>query len=574
MFERRVQESWGYGISVAEMLELPALAGIACVAGAEGLVRRIERLNVMEVPDIAPWVRERELLLTTGYPVRERPEALVELVRDLHERGAAGLAVKLGRYLDEVPPGALEEADRLGIPLLTLPAIGFDEVLTVVLSEVLDRQSALLARSEQLHQDLLQRIVAGQGLTDVAAHVSRLVRARILVTTADGRVLVETDASHGEEGVATVPVHGDGLERDATGRVRVEDLSYGFTDGDPARIVVPVVAGRHDHGRMIATAVDAPLSRTDEHALQRAATVVALSITKQRELAAVESKYEGDFLRDVVAGTAGDPAEVVARAGMLGWDLERPVVVLVAQHDDPTPHFRPDAGASPPQDRFISAWRSVVRAHDPTSAVVGLSSEVVAVLGVPTGFDGDAEEFVRPFVTRVTGDGGGGRRTFCTGLSRLCHDVADLPAAYEQARSAVRVGRWLHGPGALVEFDSLGIHRLLSLVSDPAELAEFVEDTLGSLVSDEPDKVELRQTLQALLDHNLNVAETARQMLFHYNTLRYRITKLERMIGPFTTDPHLRLNVAVALQALTLRSVDERVSGKASLSTTHNKPVR
>lgn len=559
IFDRPVQESWGYGISVAQMLELPELAGTTCVAGAAGLRRRIERLNVMEVPDIGPWMREQELLLTTGYPLREDPEQLVDLVVELDERGAAGLGIKLGRYIDALPASVLEEAERRSFPVLTLPDLGFDDVLSVVLSEVLNRQSVLLARSEHLHHELLQRITAGEGLAEVADHVSRLVGARVLVTTADGRVLVETDrtepgrAAHGPEDIS----EDDGLERDPTGRVRVETLAYGFSDGPPQRIVVPVVAGRQDHGRLVATATRRSLEPADEHALRRAATVMALSITKQRELAAVESKYEGDFLRDVLAGRAGDPDEVVAHAAMLGWRFERPAVVLVAQHDDPPPPFRPAAGAAPPQDRFFAAWRSVVRSADPGAAVVGLGGEVVVVLGVDPDCGGNVRDLVRPFVTRVAGDGGGGRRTFCTGLSRVFTDVGDLPAAYEQARSAVRVGRWLQGPGAVVEFDSLGIHRLLSLVSDPGELAGFVADTLGELASDDAESDDLRTTLQALLDHNLNVAETARHLLFHYNTLRYRITKLERMIGPFTTDAHLRLNIAVALQALSLRSVSE-----------------
>ena len=144
---------------------------------------------------------------------------------------------------------------------------------------------------------------------------------------------------------------------------------------------------------------------------------------------------------------------------------------------------------------------------------------------------------------------------FFGGVSRVVTDPRGLPAAYEQARTAVHVGRRLHGTGAVAHFDRLGVFRLLSLIPDGRELRDFATETLGGLAGDDPDAVDLRRTLEVLLETNLNVAETARTLHFHYNTLRYRIGKLERSLGPFTRDPTLRLNLSLALQVLRMRGI-------------------
>jgi len=146
--------------------------------------------------------------------------------------------------------------------------------------------------------------------------------------------------------------------------------------------------------------------------------------------------------------------------------------------------------------------------------------------------------------------------TFSTGMSRVAHGTELLPEAYGQALKAARVGRQLHGSGAVAHFDQLGVYRLLSLVNDTAELHAFVRETLGPLAGDDDaESVDLRRTLQVLLETNLNVAETARRLHFHYNTLRYRIGKLERLLGAFTEDAHLRLNLTLALHVLRMRGI-------------------
>jgi purine catabolism regulator len=316
---------------------------------------------------------------------------------------------------------------------------------------------------------------------------------------------------------------------------------------------VPVVAGGVHHGRIVAFS-DTRLHAADVTALEAAATVAALVVTKALAVRAVEAKYSGDFLHDLVSGRPGSAEHAVAHAASLGWDVDRPLVVVVAELDPCPPAERPPAEVRrPAQERFTAAWTSVVHGRDPRAAVAGFAAEVVALLGVPAG--GDVERSVAELVSAVSGDGGGGRRSFTCGVSRVVADPRGLPAAYEQARKAVHVGRSLHGSGAVAHFDRLGVFRLLSLIPDSAELRGFVAETLGALAEDDPDAVDLRRTLEVLLETNLNVAEAARALHFHYNTLRYRIGKLERLLGPFTRDPTLRLNLALALQVLRMRGL-------------------
>jgi purine catabolism regulator len=232
--------------------------------------------------------------------------------------------------------------------------------------------------------------------------------------------------------------------------------------------------------------------------------------------------------------------------------VARPIVVAVAELDPgQVPASVSGLDLRPVQERFATAWQTVMRQRDPLAPVASFNAEVVVLLGaVPAA---ELERLVGELDQQVAGDRGGGRLSFSLGVSRVAAHAGELPRAYEQARTAVRIGRRMRGHGARATFDQLGAYRLLALIPDGGELRGYVADVLGELAGDTPDAADLRHTLEVLLDTNCNIAQTARRLHFHYNTLRYRIEKLVRLVGPFPTDAGLRLDLALALRVRQMR---------------------
>ena len=86
-------------LRVKDIVKIWNNGAASLVAGQEGLMRRIEVFDMMEQPNIKPWLREHLLLITTGYVIRNDKEALLNLIREVN---ASALAIKT-RFLRIFP---------------------------------------------------------------------------------------------------------------------------------------------------------------------------------------------------------------------------------------------------------------------------------------------------------------------------------------------------------------------------------------------------------------------------------------------------------------------------------------
>jgi PucR family transcriptional regulator, purine catabolism regulatory protein len=119
-----------------------------------------------------------------------------------------------------------------------------------------------------------------------------------------------------------------------------------------------------------------------------------------------------------------------------------------------------------------------------------------------------------------------------------------LPSAVKQARAAFSARQ------PCQFFDQLGLLRLLVPLADGSELAAFVEDELGSLLTyDAARDNTLIPTLEAILECDGNKTEAAKLLFVQRRTLYYRIERIERILGLSLDSAETRLRLNVALQA-------------------------
>lgn len=108
-------------ITVENLLSPQSKLGFKLLAGTGGLNREVRTVTVIDAPSSTRMFLGREIVLTTGFIYKDSEYSLYDLVCSLIEAGSSALGIKLGRYLQEVPPAVLELSEQNNFPLFTVP---------------------------------------------------------------------------------------------------------------------------------------------------------------------------------------------------------------------------------------------------------------------------------------------------------------------------------------------------------------------------------------------------------------------------------------------------------------------
>jgi purine catabolism regulator len=552
--------------TLREAMRLGGFASATLVAGGGGLDRKVEWVRVIETPETARRARPNDLLLTTAYPIRDDPAAQVELVATIAEAGGAGLVVKLGMYVERLPDGMAEAADRLDLPLFTLGQdVPWVDLMEPLLERIINAEHSRLKQSMAIHRRFTELVLDGKGLDEIAKTLSDLLGSAVVIEDATFHLLAYAGGSdidkHRKETIArhgTPPrvLFDPGIQRVlrevAAHRGPMKVPAFPRLGMDRERIIAPIYAANQVLGYI--SVLDHPPDAEELAfmAMENAATVVAMAVIKEREVAAAESSVRGEFLDDLAQGSFGDEAAALRRARHLGYPMTGHHVLVVVDVDG----FGNFARGKQLTEEMIQALKreylrrvsGVVKRNFPRALVGARSDSVLAMLPLGGEIEGH-EARVRALGQQIREAVGEWKPGFTVsvGFSAPTLAPAGISPAHREVRSVMETLTRFGRIDQIVSANELGVTGLLASVADD-RLLDFARRHLGPLAEhDRRRNGDLVETLRAYLEEGEQQA-AARRLKVHPNTLRYRLDRITEITNGDLTDPETRLNLAVALR--------------------------
>ncbi|WP_344110984.1 helix-turn-helix domain-containing protein [Nocardioides humi] len=373
-------------------------------------------------------------------------------------------------------------------------------------------------RAAALRDRLTEIVLAGGGVSEVAAAIGEVVRAPVVVLDNDGRVLGAP-----QEGLV-LPADLPRPEWFADART----VRRPATDGE---LAATVVALRGGYAGCVLVPGSPEVDDETVRLLEIGAVSVALVISSERVVAEAELRTRGELVHALLAPDV-DAGSIRRRARAAGLDLD--LLRCVAVLDPGAGDHRPAEALAA---RLASELRGWSAEHAGQIVLLVPRTEAAAVRARVVALGGDP----LPAAIGIADCGGG---------------VGEVRAAYEAARQTATLLLALGRGQAVAQPAELGVYRSLFSSAGRGQIADFVDATLGALLAqDRLRGRDLVTTVDVYLRQAQHHARTCAELHVHANTLYNRLERIEEVLGPDWRDPDRVLELQLALQLRRLAAV-------------------
>jgi len=563
-------------ITIDKILEIKEIDGLKLVAGKQGSDNIISNVNILDNPDTFDWLIAGDLLLTTGYIFKDDVLFQKKLIQELFERNCAGLGVKVKRYFEQVPEIMLNEADRLGFPIIEIPfKYSLSDISNVVTSHVYGNMDSILQKGIYLHDTLTKVALRGGEIGEIIESVVSIINNPVILLDSKFRLLAARDhqensfklAEHfslvyqepvfSEDFTAVLPTNPDEFKKSIK-------LNYSDSNEEIIFRVVPVIGIRVTYGYLVVAETVSKMKRIDYMALEHAATVIAMERIKEKEVEAVKHRIRGDFFDDLLANNIHSVNGLNSIAEIHGLDPKKKYYCMITKLRGTDIHGYEAGWGNVSEystlkdkicriiDKNVREGGRIITSITRRNMIISfIQDKVIAErtqrnisLEIAYGILETLEAEIRGIEVEI-------------GIGKV-YEILSISKSFNEAQDSFDMGSKL-GREKVVHYENHMIVNLLRGDNSSDKLMDFYNNTVGKLVEyDKENGTNLIETMEAYFRQNGNISEAAKELFVHRNTLIYRIDKIKMILDSDLKDSEELLEIQLGFKIRNMLKPNEK----------------
>ncbi len=566
------------GITVKEALYVLGEYQVSLLGGRGGLNRMITSVSVFELAewDQVSWLCGGELILSTLNMFSCTEEILAALAAFNKHHTAAVLVHPGSKARTELDPAIISQADAWELPILTVQRdVAYATIMGCVYGHILNKQAVQLARSQEINKALTNILISGGKVESIVQMLSNTLKKPVAIFDEVDKIIAHSPyAAWGQRVVDALIREREETYGQAAAKapaLNQENLFHRELEIDHAlyQLTFYKVFFNHDYLGCIMTG-DQTERVEDEldiglelDGLYHAATAWSLIEMTARAASESQEKQLQAFFTDLLNDNFETEDALNIRAHHFGVSTAGRYNVAVIDIDEFEQYclknrkkgeiyiqkIKTDLGR-------IIKW-SFAKLHAKTT-ILPVSDCFVVICdanrrNVKTYYQELAalcRHIQQEVVRKIEGI------TVTIGIGSRQATLSSLARSYEEAKKAIKIGAKIFGPNRTYFYEDMGIYSIL-VAKSPQELQDNYLYELEKIVrlfnvSDHKDN-SLLETLEAYLDCQGSLQNTARVLDIHPNTVLYRIQKAKTVLDPsyFTNcDKLLQLHVLLKMRKM------------------------
>ncbi len=524
-------------ITLEEILSFSEYEDLEVIAGRDGLDRKVSTVTILDAPDGYKWTKGGEFVITSGYVISDDPEKLKEIIISLDELGASAFGIKMNRFIKEIPPAVLKKADQLNFPIISIPEYyPFKNIINPVLTSIINKQNEKLVFSKNIHDTFTQLVLEDCDEKKIVSKLEQLINKGIIFYN---KLFEELH-------------YGDIIDKDGIKDYSLDKLKNSFQ-----RHYLKI--DKKIYGYIFVTTKE-DIDDYDEIAIEHAATVLKLEIQKRISNEEIENRYRDEFILDIISGNINTREEVIKRGRLYNWDFDDDIAVMIVDIDDFKKNYTEmdiDQNKDNLKDvrkKIFSITRKVMNRYFNNIIFTNLSDKIIFLTknnDLKDEYNFKIKEIADKIRDKVSQNVD---FTVTIGLGEYKEDIFAIQKSYQEAQEAVKIGRMISIRNSTFLYDSLGAYRLLDSLYKSEKAEKFIESYLGKLIDyEKKNDINLIKSLKALIQNDWNMKEAAKKLYIHYNTMKYRMKKVEEILDVDLSKSEDRFNLNLSLKLLQIK---------------------